>query len=334
MDNNHCFLLSRTDSIGDVVLTLPLAGLIKEKYPNAKIIFLGKTYTKDIIECSKHIDSFLDWSIIEKMDIDSQINIFKEENIDVFVHVFPNKQIAKLAKKAGIKNRIGTSHRPYHYLYCNKLPSFSRKKSNLHEAQLNIKLLESLEISFDGEFQELEKYYGFENIPTLNPEWKTLLSKTAKNIILHTKSQGSAREWGLNNFRKLIDIELEKGNKVFLTGTEAEGQLYRDQLIIDNPMLVDLSGKMTLKELIAFIAKADVLVAASTGPLHIAAATGILSIGIFPPIRPIHPARWSPIGSKAKVLSVDKPHCKDCQNGESCACMAAISPEDVSKIIS
>ncbi len=322
-------LLSRTDSIGDVVLTLPLAGLIKEKYPNSKIIFLGKTYTKDIIECSTNVDKFLNWSEIQKLDNNSQIKLLKEENIDVFVHVFPNRKIAKLAKKAGIKTRIGTSHRPYHYLYCNKLPSFSRKKSDLHEAQLNVKLLQALDINFTGEFQELEKYNGFTNIPILEEKWKSLLSKTSKNIILHSKSQGSAREWGLENFSELIKISLEKGAKVFLTGTEAEGLLYREKLMIANDNLVDLSGKMTLKELVAFIANADALVAASTGPLHIAAATGTLAVGIFPPIRPIHTGRWSPIGKQVKVLFTDKPHCTDCLNGEACACMMSISAEEV-----
>jgi len=326
-------LLSRTDSIGDVILTLPLAGLIKEKYPNSKVLFLGKTYTKDIIECSTHIDKFLNWSEIQNLDEKAKIEAFKNENIDVVVHVFPNKEIAKLTKKAGIKSRIGTSHRVFHYLFCNDRPSFSRKKSDLHEAQLNVKLLESLGIHFEGEFQELEKYYGFTNIPKLENKWINLLSKSNKNIILHTKSQGSAREWGLDNFKKLMELSLDKGAKVFLTGTEAEGLLFREKLMFEHDNLLDLSGKMTLKELIAFIANADVLVAASTGPLHIAAATGTLAVGIFPPIRPIHPGRWAPIGKHAKVLSADKPHCTDCLNGELCACMQNITPNQVAAVV-
>ena len=326
-------LISRTDSIGDVILTLPLAGLIKEKYPNSKVLFLGKTYTKDIIDCSTNIDKFLNWSEIQKLDGKAKIDAFREENINIVVHVFPNKEIAKLTMKAGIKSRIGTSHRVFHYLYCNKLPSFSRKKSDLHEAQLNVKLLESLNINFNGEFQKLEKYYGFNNIPTLEVKWKDLLSENSKNIILHTKSQGSAREWGLENFKSLIDLSIEKGAKVFLTGTESEGLLFRNKLMFNNDNLVDLSGKMTLKELIAFIANADVLVAASTGPLHIAAAAETLAVGIFPPIRPIHPGRWAPIGKHTKVLSADKPHCGDCLNGELCNCMQNISPSQVADVI-
>jgi hypothetical protein len=36
------FLVSRTDAIGDVVLTLPLCGWIKEACPGARVIFLGR----------------------------------------------------------------------------------------------------------------------------------------------------------------------------------------------------------------------------------------------------------------------------------------------------
>ncbi len=326
-------LLSRTDSIGDVILSLPMAGIIKEKYPDSKIIFLGKSYTKDVILSSKHIDKFINWSEIENISIDKQINMFKKENIDIIIHVFPNKKIAKIAKKANIKTRIGTSHRTYHYLYCNKLESFSRKNSDLHEAELNIKLLNPLDIKFEENFNKLNRYYGFDNIHPLSEKWKSLLLKDKKNIILHTKSKGSAREWGLENFKLLISHLIKNNCRVFLTGTEEEGLLFRKELLFANNDLIDLSGKMTLKELISFISSVDSLVAASTGPLHIAAATGIKAIGIFPPIRPMHPGRWSPIGKNTEVFVTDKPNCTDCQNGEHCKCMQEISYLDIANAI-
>ena len=52
-------IISRTDRIGDVVLTLPMAGIIKSKYPNCKILFLGKTYTEPIINASIHLNTIL-----------------------------------------------------------------------------------------------------------------------------------------------------------------------------------------------------------------------------------------------------------------------------------
>lgn len=299
-------LLSRTDNIGDVILTLPMAGLIKEKYPEAEVFFLGKTYTKDIVACSRFVDKFLDWTEIEKQTKKEQLAFFAKQKIDFFIHVFPNKKIAQIAKTAKIKKRIGTSHRIYHHFYCNNLVNFSRKKSDLHEAQLNVKLLKPLEISFKKEYQCLNNYVGFSKTPNLPEKFQKLLSTTLKNVILHSKSNGSGEEWGLENFRKLSELLLSSEKvKIFLTGTEKEGKLFRKKLKFEHKNLIDLSGQMTLNELIAFIKKADVLVAASTGPLHIAGVCNIQTIGLYPTTRPIYPGRWAPIGNNVEILTTN-----------------------------
>ncbi|MCD4790659.1 MAG: hypothetical protein K8R37_11725, partial [Bacteroidales bacterium] len=93
----NCFtqlkvIISRTDSIGDVMLTLPVAGVLKKFYPNVVIYFLGKAYTKGIVESCEHIDFFLDWTEIKKMDLKSRILKIKNLNADVIIHVFPVKE--------------------------------------------------------------------------------------------------------------------------------------------------------------------------------------------------------------------------------------------------
>ena len=90
--------------------------------------------------------------------------------------------------------------------------------------------------------------------------------------------------------------------------------------------VTDITGKMNLYEFISFIAKADGLIANSTGPLHIAAALGKDALGIYPPMRPIHPGRWAPLGPKAKVFVLAK-FCKDCKKDPgSCHCIMEVSP--------
>ena len=322
-------VISRTDAIGDVVLTLPLAGIIKEYFPNSKVFFLGKTYTKDVIALSKYIDGFINWSELELLPINEQINKLNEFNIDTIIHVFPNRKIASLAKKVKIKNRIGTSHRTFHWTTCNFLSYFSRKKSDLHEAQLNTKLLKSLGIDREFSTEELVQYYGFTDIKSSDTKFSQLLDSNRYNLILHSKSKGSAREWGLSNFKTLIDILPKEKYKIFLSGTEEEGLLFRDKLIgAEN--VIDISGTMNLQEFISFINSADGLIAASTGPLHIAAALGKQALGIFPPIRPMHPGRWMPLGINADYIVQTEP-CSDCRKGGACHCMLDISPEMVAK---
>ncbi len=53
-------LISRTDSIGDTVLTLPVAGALKKYFPDMKIGYLGNAYTRPVIEACKWIDDFID----------------------------------------------------------------------------------------------------------------------------------------------------------------------------------------------------------------------------------------------------------------------------------
>jgi len=59
---------------------------------------------------------------------------------------------------------------------------------------------------------------------------------------------------------------------------------------------------MTLAELISFISKCDLLLAASTGPLHLAGLTGINTIGLFSKKKPTHAGRWKPLGIRFSYL--------------------------------
>ena len=297
-------IISRTDSIGDVVLTLPMAQLLKQKFPDCKIIFLGKTYTKPVLECCVNIDRIICWDEIEKDSPAGQLEFFRSLNADCIVHVFPNKKVASLAKMAGIPVRIGTSHRLFHWFACNKLPNFTRKNSHLHEAQLNFKLLAPLGIASESSLKEMQDLFAFRNIKPLGGELSNMLDKSRYNLILHPKSRGSAQEWGIGNFSKLIKLLPENKFKIFITGTAQEGKLMKS-IFSENPSVVDLTGKLSLSELISFINNCDGLVAASTGPLHLAAVLGKNAIGIYPSKRPINPGRWAPIGKNVSIVQAE-----------------------------
>ena len=331
MQNNPVIIISRTDSIGDVVLTLPMAGIIKQQLPDSKIIFLGRNYTKDVICLSKHIDEFISYDDILKLTEKEQIDVLKKLNTSHIIHVFPVKEIAHLAKKAGIKNRIGTTNRIWHWFTCNVRIKLSRKNSDLHEAQLNTKLLAPLGITKDFSLEELESAYGFTKVPALEKIHADLIDKTKTTIILHPKSKGSAREWGLDNFSNLI-TQLDKNKlQIFISGTQQEGELLKD-LILKHPEATNLTGKLSLQQFIALINECDTLIAASTGPLHIAAALGKKTIGLFAPMKPIHPGRWKPIGKQANYLVLNK-DCSDCRKNMNCHCIREIKIMEVIKLI-
>jgi heptosyltransferase-3 len=327
MKKPNKIILSRTDNLGDVVLTLPMAGFLKQHFPDSQIYFIGKAYTRPLIETSIHVDGFLDREALL-----SDPALLKNLEVDTIVFVFPDRKLAKLAFQAGIPLRVGTSHRWFHWLYVNRLVNLSRRNSDLHEAQLNLQLLHPLGLLFRGGTEQIPSLYGMEKISAFpHPDWfRTGLF----HLILHPKSKGSAREWPLAYYLALAKSLSPEHFQLFVTGTAAEGELIRQQkpMLLQQPNVTDLTGQLSLTELIGLIGLADGLIACSTGPLHIAAALGKFSLGIYPPIRPLHPGRWTPLGKHATYLCLEKV-CNDCRKTQDCACIRAISVEQVRLIV-
>ncbi|MDI6739475.1 MAG: glycosyltransferase family 9 protein, partial [Candidatus Edwardsbacteria bacterium] len=77
---------------------------------------------------------------------------------------------------------------------------------------------------------------------------------------------------------------------------------------------------------------AKLVIANSTGPLHIATAAGTKVIGLYCPIIPCHPKRWGPYGDGHAVIMPDeKKQCRECA-GSDCEqydCMRNIPVDQV-----
>jgi heptosyltransferase III len=318
-------IISRTDNIGDVVLTIPLAGIIKKFLPEVKVAFLGKSYTKSLIESCSFIDEFYNWDELKQNDPEAALS---ETEADAIIHVYPDRLIASTAKKAGIKVRVGTSHRFFHWWTCNKLINLGRKNSNLHEAQLNAVLLKGIGIDYIPSLKEIPDYYGF--IVTHYKKEVPSFNNGNFNLILHTKSKGSGKEWPLKNYYDLAKGLIGKPYNVYITGTESEKESIVKEYpeIFQLPNVIDVTGRFSLSEFICFIKSSDGLIAASTGPLHISSALGNNTIGFYPAIRPLHATRWAAVGKKTIIKTLDK-DCNDCRNTKDCACIKSITVIDV-----
>ncbi|HPF90486.1 MAG TPA: glycosyltransferase family 9 protein [Flavobacteriales bacterium] len=321
-------ILSRPDSIGDVMLTLPMAGLLKRDLPGVRITFLGRGYTQPVLACCSHVDHII---TLEELEAGDGAGILRALHADALIHVFPHRQVASWARQARIPLRIGTSHRWWHWTSCTHRVSFSRKRSDLHEAQLNLQLLAPLipvpQLSVDA----LAALNGF-RAPMPSARVASWRRPGTRQVILHPGSRGSAVEWGLDNFAALIRLLNDDAFTTIVTGTAAEADHYRTVLPLHGPNTIDAGGSLSLDELIGLIGASDALVAASTGPLHIAAACGIRAIGLYSPRRPIHPGRWAPIGRDTHALIAD-PDCLRCAAGKPCDCIARIRPERVMALL-
>lgn len=294
-------LLSRPDSIGDVMMTLPMAGLLKERFPGVRITFMGRTYTAPVLRQCRHVDSVLTLDEFQHYGAEVAALELRKLRISHAIHVFPHREVASWCKHADIPQRIGTTGRWWHWFSCNQRVHFTRKGSDLHESQLNLKLLAPFGLEKTLPLDRLAGLGGY-TPPAPDATVQALLRPDRIRIVLHTLSKGSAVEWGMDHFRSLIAALDPSRYQVILTGTAAEAERYRRALRSSLPQVTDAGGRLDLEQLMALIAGSHALVAASTGPLHLAAASGIRAIGLYATTRPIHPGRWAPIGGDAHAL--------------------------------
>ncbi len=306
-----------------------MAKVLKEKFANITIAVLGKPYTKAIVDACSYVDAFI--AVDDFMN--SNITI-KGETPQAIVHVKPESYIAKRAKALHIPLRIGVANRLYHWFTCNSLIFLSRKKSNLHEAQLNLKLLKPFGINKPFSFTAISDLYGLNHLQPLEEKYNGLIKKEKYNLILHPKSRGNAREWSLANYIQSIkELDTSRYN-IFVSGTETEREALQPLFDEVGNRVTNLVGLMPLAQFLSFISKCNGLVACSTGPLHMAAAVGIHAFGLYVPLRPIDAGRWGPIGKHAHTFIADGV-CGNCTATDTsqCTCLQSITPARIKAAI-
>ena len=76
-------LISKTNQIGDVIFALPLTSAIKKIYPTAQIIFLGREYTRALIEHYPDVDEFVDWQAVSELCSNRAVKTLNALNMTV-----------------------------------------------------------------------------------------------------------------------------------------------------------------------------------------------------------------------------------------------------------
>jgi ADP-heptose:LPS heptosyltransferase len=105
-----------------------------------------------------------------------------------------------------------------------------------------------------------------------------------------------------------------KGVGVVLTGSHVEADMFNQHRADDGPIpasVLNLMGKLSVRELMAVIAASHAVVSGATGPAHIAAACGVPNVSLFDPRRNNLPTRWQPLG-RGVVMRPDVPTCEKC----------------------
>ncbi len=310
----------RTDKIGDMVLTLPMGLALKERYPDKEVIFIASTYTAPLLQNNPAVDKVF---FIE--DYEKGIKeIFKKEKPDLVFFPRPRYEEMKAAYIMRVPHRIASAYRLYSFFANHKI-HVHRKISDKHEAEYNVDMIsrffkEDLPVKLSAPKLDKSVY------DSVKAKIQDKL-KHKRFIIIHPGSDGSAKDTPLPTFGEAAkQIAMHHDVDILLTGTKPE----REACSVVNKICkdaIDLSGQFTLAEMIALTDMAHILVANSTGVLHIAASFGTNVVGLYPNTPHISAKRWGPY-TDSKVIVTPPDNDKETQDD-----MKLIKSEEISQAI-
>ncbi len=310
-------LITRTDRIGDVVLSTPVFKSIKSSFPSVSISVLVRPYTKDIVTDNPNVDEVIIYDTEgEHRTIKGLLKLAKEikdRKFDTALILFLDFRVGLLAYLSKIPKRIGPAAKLAQIFLTDRVVQH-RSKVDKHEADYNLELAEYLGAKA---IRQSEIYIPDEitkGVDKLFSKLKTQNSKLKTPIVgIHPGSGGSARNWRDERYTELANkISDNTGAVIFVTGGPGEDELLDKIVNSIRGNVVKYISYGGLKELSAIIKRFNVMVGPSTGPVHIAAAVGTHVVSIYCPIFVCQPRRWGPIGERDVAIVPDVPFCEKC----------------------
>jgi ADP-heptose:LPS heptosyltransferase len=283
---SNAIAIVRTDRLGDMVLTLPMAAVLRKVYPERRIIVAARRYVQPLLECVDVVDDVI--YVDDGPDALRQGLRCHGVTASFFPRARPNE--AWHALRAGVQHRIGTAYRWYSPLLYTHRVHDHRRHGTRHEVEYNARMV--------------AQYAGIPE-PTVTLVQPRLSSESIalrpNTIIIHPGSGGSTTTWPVSHMAQLARTVADAGYSVVVTGIASEAPLAAHVCRLC-PEATNLCGMLSLAELMAVIAQARVLVANGTGVLHLAASIGTPVVGIFPRDPAIGAHRWGPYTSRAVVV--------------------------------
>lgn len=264
MERSEKVLIIRLGAIGDVVHTTNLYRAIKQSYPNVEIHYMTTKTQACFLENDPDISKVI---VISKDDLKiaqsrALAGVLKKENYNLAINLQPNIKSAYLLFCAGIKKQL--NYKKTFSLHA--VENFYRTAKNYFK-DINLPKNMTLYISEEAKnYAETE----FENLP------RPIIAFNAGGI----NSPRQGRTYPIGKWLELgLAVQEKFGGSIILTGSKEDAEALNVLQSLPNSHFY--VGKTTIEQNAAIIGKCDLMISGDSGPLHIATALGVPSIGLY-----------------------------------------------------
>jgi lipopolysaccharide heptosyltransferase I len=303
-------LIIKPSSLGDIVLALPALTALRKSFSDAEISWLVRPEFAPLLENHPHLTrtipfdrKFLAKAWFNPDALGALLAFIRQLRSSKFDAVFDFQGLfrtASLAWLSGCERRFGmaTAREFGHIFYTHRVP---QNQDCIHLVDYYLKIVRTAGASdTDVQFVLPQDGGAADSVRKLLVKHGIELNNYAVLV------PGSAREdkrWPVERFAALADrISSQFGLSIVTAGDSSEADLVNWLKGLANVSVVNLAGQTSLKELIALLKAARLVVSNDTGPGHIAAALGVPVVLIF---GPTNPARVEPYKRSECVVAND-----------------------------
>ena len=306
-------LVVRTDALGDTVLSLPVADDLKAALPGCHVTWLARPPVAPLPRLDANVDAVLEWS--DDSPLEPLLSQLEGGRFDAAVVLHPKPKrwspLASALCRARIPVRVGTGRRWWGLaLYTHRVWA-TRHRAGLHECRRAREhgrvLLRALGADPGVCDRAPRTRLAAPGEALAHVEDQLERTGLGSPVLLHAGSNGSAGDWPLDHMAALADRLGDEGEKVvFCTGLR-RADLEEGLRLLCRRAPVFTPSDMSLDRFAAWLRLARCVVTNSTGPLHLAAALGTPTVGLFPNVKDCLPEQWGPLGDRSVNLVAPAP---------------------------
>jgi len=351
-------LLVNPFGIGDVLFTFPLLSELKRLYPRALIGYLCNRRTEALLRAVPLVDTLFVYEKDEfraawkrskwrgAMGYLGLLSALRRRRFDCAFDLSLNREYGVLLWAAGIKKRVGYNFKR-RGAFLNYRIDLPRGYADKNVAAYYLDLLKVIAPDSGLTVRSIPKLIVVPG-PLKKRAQEALRSFTRDPVIIGIAPAGG-RSWGKEAPRKhwktehyadLINRLVAIGSiSVVLLGSEEErsaaGAVF--QGVVRKDKIMNLTGALSLEELMAFLSECRLLVANDGGPLHLAVFLGVPTVSLFGPTdeRVYGPYHTEENRGKHAVITKET-GCRPCYTAfrmkectEHYRCLEGITPEEV-----
>ncbi len=315
--NRSAILVIRPEKIGDLVAATPSIRALKTSFPDAPLHLLTDDISGELLRHDPNVDRLISipWRGSKPHERPSWLQIrslLTSERYRRAAVLYPNNsgwnwlcaslQIPQVAQLGGTWASLLLGHHrvmrksyrtPRHYsrYYLEVAMRLGAKplEDTLPRLYLNPSEMDALRTRFPAYFARRPR------------------------IVIHPFGLTTQFNLSIESYIALaMKLSIRYGVTVSLIGTAAEAARLTDI----KASHVDLSflGTLSIREMMGVLSQADVVVGGPSGIVHVAAATGAATIGLYCSAYH-HDIVWGPQGPRAETLAVTAAECPCLQNG-------------------